>query len=96
MDYGRAIRIVRAAKGLSQKELAELTGLNGTYISMIESGRRVPSTEALESIAKAMKVPFYLIALLGSDAEDLQGISREHASSLGQELLQLVVGNDKR
>jgi transcriptional regulator with XRE-family HTH domain len=96
MDYGKAIRIARAARGISQKDLASLAGLNGNYISLIESGHRVPSTEAVESLAKALKVPMYLLALLGSAPEDLNGISSEHASILGQQMLALLVGRDEQ
>jgi transcriptional regulator with XRE-family HTH domain len=92
MNYGRGLRIARAAKGLSQKELAEMTGLNGNYISMIEAGRRVPSADTLKSLADAMVIPVYLLSLLSSDPEDLKGISPEHAEILGKELLALVIG----
>lgn len=95
MDYGKGIRIARAARGLSQKDLAALTGLNGNYISLLESGRRAPSVDALEALAKALKVPVYLLTLLSSDAEDLNGISPEHASILGKDLLNLLISRDE-
>lgn len=94
MDYGKAIRIARAARGMSQKDLATNSGLNGNYISLIESGHRVPSTEAVESLAKALKVPMYLLALLGSAPEDLNGLSSEHAAILGRQMLELLVARD--
>lgn len=80
---------------MSQKDLATLSGLNGNYISLIESGNRVPSTEAVESLAKALRVPMYLLALLGSDPEDLNGLSVEHAGILGKQLLELLVMRDE-
>lgn len=91
MNYGKGIRIVRAARGLSQKDLAKQSDLNGNYISLIESGHRVPSTEALISISKALNVPLYLIALLGSDADDLRNIGTEQAGILGRQLLDILL-----
>jgi transcriptional regulator with XRE-family HTH domain len=92
MDYGRAIKKVRAVRGISQKKLAKLAELDASYISMIENGHRIPSIEALESLSKALDVPMYLIPLLGSDPEDLRGgIPASEAESLADNLLQLVV-----
>lgn len=90
MDYGRAIRIARNVKDLSQKDLAKLTGVSGNYISMIESGKRVPSVDMLGAMAKAMDVPVYLLALIGSDQEDLRGIPFGDAQALANELLEMV------
>lgn len=38
-DLGRAIAELRAARSMSQAELADVAGLSATYISKIESGR---------------------------------------------------------
>jgi transcriptional regulator with XRE-family HTH domain len=91
MDYGAGIRKARAIRGLSQKDLAAASSLNPSYISMIESGQRVPSMVAVEGIAKALGVPVYLLLLLASGSEDLRGIDPAQASSLGEQLLQLLV-----
>lgn len=91
MNYGKAIRTIRSAKNLEQKELARLAKLNASYISLIESNRRAPSSTALEALAKALHVPLYLLMLLASDAEDLHGISEREAHQLGKQLLDVVL-----
>jgi transcriptional regulator with XRE-family HTH domain len=40
---------------LTQERLAELTGLDPTYISGIERGRRNPSLKNIVKIARALK-----------------------------------------
>jgi transcriptional regulator with XRE-family HTH domain len=91
MNYGKAIKTIRAAKNLEQKELARLAELNASYISLIESNRRAPSPAVLEAIAKALSVPLYLLMLLGSDKDDLHGVSEKEATLLGKQLLDVVL-----
>ncbi|MGH7488660.1 MAG: helix-turn-helix domain-containing protein [bacterium] len=91
MNYGKAIKTIRAAKNLEQKELARRAKLNASYISLIESNQRAPSPAALEALAKALHVPLYLLMLLASDKEDLHGISETEATLLGKQLLDVVL-----
>ena len=95
MNYGKAIRTIRSAKNLEQKDLARMAKLNASYISLIESNRRAPSSTALEALARALHVPLYLLMLLASDAEDLHGVSEAEAHKLGKQLLDIVLMTDK-
>ncbi len=90
MNYGKAIRTIRAAKNLEQKDLAGLANLNPSYISLIESNQRAPSAAALEALASALQVPLYLLMLLASEKEDLHGISAGEATVLAEQLLGVV------
>lgn len=51
---GEAIAAARARKGLSQKELAVLTGIDQSDLSKIERGIANPSVNTLDRIAKAL------------------------------------------
>ena len=44
-DVGRAIHAVRSARGLTQIAVAELAGIDPTYLSKIEKGRTVTLLE---------------------------------------------------
>jgi transcriptional regulator with XRE-family HTH domain len=44
MDYGERLRLAREHKGLTQIELAELSGVNQSTISKIESGHQHSSS----------------------------------------------------
>lgn len=54
---GERIRQVRIEKSLSQEELADLAGLDRSYMSGIERGVRNTSVLKLAGIAKALGVP---------------------------------------
>ena len=90
MNYGKAIRTVRAAREMSQKELAAKAKLDPSYISLLESGERIPSPNALETLSKALRVPIYLVILLASEKSDLHGIPPKEAGILGEQLLKLL------
>ena len=94
MNYGRAVKAIRAAKNLEQRDLAERAELDPSYISLIESNRRVPSSAALQAIAQALQTPLYLLMLLASDEDDLHGISKEEARLLGAQLLDVLLQTD--
>jgi transcriptional regulator with XRE-family HTH domain len=93
MNYARAIKLVRASKGLSQKDLAKKLKVDSSFVSLLEKGKRCPSMATLESIAGSLNVPIYLIMLLASEKKDLKGLSPRHAGDLGNRLLELVVGS---
>jgi len=52
--FGERLRKLRQETGLSQEAFAELCGLDRTYISGIERGKRNVSLENLKLIAKAL------------------------------------------
>jgi transcriptional regulator with XRE-family HTH domain len=90
MKYGRAIRLARAARNMSKKELAEKANIDGSYISLIEQDRRVPSVNKIDAIAGALQVPVHLLALLGAEGAQLKNISSQEAEQVGRLLLDLL------
>jgi transcriptional regulator with XRE-family HTH domain len=54
--YGRALREIRAIRGISQERLARTAGLDPTYVSGIERGVRNPSLTNLLKLAKTLDV----------------------------------------
>jgi len=53
---GESLKMLRELQGLSQSELAEMTGMNQSNISAIESGARQMGRERALVFAKALKV----------------------------------------
>jgi transcriptional regulator with XRE-family HTH domain len=64
---GRNIRAACKAKGLSQFQLAERSGLSADFIGKVERGTTSPSIESLKAIAEALN--FSLRDLFEGEAE---------------------------
>jgi transcriptional regulator with XRE-family HTH domain len=54
--FGSRVRQLRQARGLSQEAFADKCGLDRTYISGIERGKRNVALRNIESIARALGV----------------------------------------
>lgn len=55
--FGKRMRELRTAKGLSQEALALICGLDRTYIGGIERGERNVSLVNIEKIAAGLGLP---------------------------------------
>ena len=55
-NFGRRLKEIRKAKGLTQSQLAELSNIEVMSISRIENGTHFPKKENIESFAKVLKV----------------------------------------
>ena len=55
-EFGQRVRTLRESSNLSQEHLAELTGLDRTYISSIERGNRNIGLLNCARIANALNV----------------------------------------
>lgn len=92
MNYGRAIKIVRTAYGLSQSVLAERLSIGASQLSLIEANKRQPSLRVLQEISAALEVPPHLLTLLASKPEDLdENVDPKYAGELARALLRLLV-----
>lgn len=54
--FGNLIQNIRKNKSISQEKLSEKTGLDRTYISLIETGKRNPTLTSICKIAKALDI----------------------------------------
>ena len=53
--FGRRVRAVRRAAGVTQEEAAERAHLNGKYLGEIERGEKRPSFEVILTLARVLK-----------------------------------------
>ena len=90
-QFNRAmLSLARAARGFTQSELATAARVTQALISQLESGLTVdPSTETVEAIAKALRVP---VSFLVSD-ERPHGLPQFHyrkRAKLGRKILDAI------
>ena len=70
-DFGARIRELRTVRGLSQEQLAELTGFHRTYIGMVERGERNLSLSNIGVFANTFK-------MTESELFDLNRVNAQH------------------
>lgn len=56
LNLGNKLRDLRQNKALSQERFAELTGLDRTYISGLERGKRNPSFLIIQRLCKVLEI----------------------------------------
>lgn len=62
MKFGEYLRQLRVDKGISQRELADLSGFSNAEISKIESGgRKKPSTALLKAMAPHLGISYEVL-----------------------------------
>lgn len=52
--FGKRLRSIRTAKGLSQERLAEETGLSTNYIGEMERGLKAPGLGVIVRLSRAL------------------------------------------
>jgi transcriptional regulator with XRE-family HTH domain len=55
-QFGKRVRELRLARGLSQEEMAFKIGVHRTYLGGIERGERNPSLRNIAAIAMALDI----------------------------------------
>jgi len=73
--FGKRVREHRKAKGLTQRELADLVGINFTYLSKIENDKleqdQSPRSDTIESLAQALDADTDELLLLARKIPEL-------------------------
>jgi transcriptional regulator with XRE-family HTH domain len=54
--FGKILQEERKAKNISQEKLAKITGLDRTFISLIENGKRSPTFSTILKICSALEM----------------------------------------
>ncbi len=71
IDVGKKIAEFRKSKGLSMKQLSELTNVTPSMLSQIERGLANPSLNTLKSMAKALDIPLFTLFTIDANTDDL-------------------------
>lgn len=66
MAFAKIMRKCRKHRGLSQEQLAEEADVDQTYVSLVERGKRNPSIDIADRLARALGTK---LSLLVEEAE---------------------------
>ena len=55
--FGRRVRSIRKARGMTQQELAEVSGVDQSYIGLCERGQSAASITTIDKLSRALSVP---------------------------------------
>lgn len=61
--FGKNVRKVRLGQDLTQEQLAFEAELQRSYVSELEAGKRNPTLEVVEAIARALKVSAHTLLI---------------------------------
>jgi HTH-type transcriptional regulator, competence development regulator len=76
--FGSRLRVLRREKGFTLRQLADLAGLDFTYLSKIENGRVLytPAADTIRVIAKALGAePMELLTLANKLPAELESLN---------------------
>ncbi len=84
MEFGERVRELRKERGLSQRELANRSGIDFTYLSKIENARMDPPSEkVIRRIAEVLHAdPDHLTILAGKVPSYVVNIFRENPDAI--------------
>jgi transcriptional regulator with XRE-family HTH domain len=69
----RNLKRYRTLLGITQAELAEKAGISVGYVGEVEMGRKFPSPEKLEALAKALELRPFRLLMGPQDVTDAMG-----------------------
>lgn len=90
MNVGRAIKLCRNMRELSQQELADKAGLALSYISLIENNKREPTISTINRIAAAVDVQIGCFFYLILDKSELDELGSDLSSMIAAATLDAI------
>jgi transcriptional regulator with XRE-family HTH domain len=90
MNVGKAIKMCRSRRGLSQEKLAQRAECSVSYLSLLENNQRDPTLSTLKKIAIALNVPIGILFFLAADRDDISGMDKDLAGQLARTALELL------
>ena len=92
MKIGNLLKLIRASKEYSQKEMAELLGISQNYLSLIESDKKVPRRNKIAEFAKQLNISKEALFLASSDVpEELSSEEKKDFQKLQQNIVTILL-----
>lgn len=97
MDVGKQLKAIRSMKGVSQRELAKLSGVTNAMISQIEKNQVNPSIGSLKKILDAMSISMGDFFTIDIEAADKIFFNADELVDIGDGVISmLLVGSQKK
>lgn len=97
VDFGARLRMLRQAKGMTQKQLADQLRLTKSVISAYETDLRLPSYDILIRLASIFDVTTdYLLGVSHGKLVDVSGLGEEDCRMVVQLISRLRQGTPAR
>jgi len=90
MNIGRAIKLCRTQRGLSQTALAREAKCSTAYLSMLENNKRDPTISTLRDLAQSLGVPIAILFFLGAEGSDMDGLDNHLQGELARNALHML------
>lgn len=89
MNIGEAIKEMRTDRGLSQKELSEMSGISQNALCNIEKGYSFPSKDTIKAICSAMDIPVSWLLFSSITEEDVPEEKRVIFNALREPMMKV-------
>ena len=89
---GRALRLIRTFNDITQSKLAAELGISGSFLSELESGKKVPSLDLIYKYAEYFSMPASSILLFSENLEREPGKVKTFLAKLVLGALEKVEG----
>jgi transcriptional regulator with XRE-family HTH domain len=70
MKIGPILQLVRRRAGLDGRDLAQMVGVNATYLSRMENDRIPIKLDNLEAVCRALNIPMWKVIRAAEQYED--------------------------
>jgi transcriptional regulator with XRE-family HTH domain len=91
MNIGEAIREIRKAKGISQKQLAEEACISANALSSIERDEAWPTKTTISLICDALDIPVSCLLFASITEEDVPSERRAVFQALRKPIIELFL-----
>ena len=90
MKIGRALRLVRTQRRLNQRQVAELSGVSVSYLSLLERDKRDPVFSTICNLSAALDIPLVILLFLASSEVEIEPLGQDLIGKLSVTALSLL------
>jgi transcriptional regulator with XRE-family HTH domain len=92
MKIGHLLKLIRARKEFTQKEMADRLGISQNYLSLIESYKKAPRRDKIAEFAKKLNISKEALFFASSEVpEELSSKEKKDFQKLQQNILAFLL-----